>query len=736
VLQSAAEGVPFWQMAVVVPPDPALAGQVVHSLQQAGVPVLCGVTAATPPGPAARALMGWLELWRDGLRRAPLVEWLRLAPLRPRWAGLDHARWQPALWEQVIRQAHLGSDPAGWPSLLQRWAKEHDPGSWEAQAALDLARVVEHLVAQQQAMAQAAGTWADGCRWLAGWVREALQPCEDGAAVEAGLRALAGLDELEQQLKSTPGPVEAELFVEAVRQQVSAASSRALASRLHFEQGCVAVLTPWQALGCRFAAVALAGVLREHYPGSPPAGLVSLEELEELVGLPSGTLRVRWVAARRRSFSWALLHAAPVVQASFARREHASGREQLPSPWPGELLGAGAFAAVPPGPGAGAPSREDPRWALDLHGARVIQARRLGAPAERWLARCYPAAAQGASARRRRLWGPPGEYDGWVGPEALPAASAQTLELVPTELEQYARCPRLYFFDRVLRVGVSEEPEWGAGLSGADRGLLVHGALRRFYQTLAPGQPLPPDWQQRLARAVQETLQEEFPGLTDGRPAVAFQAEMLAERLALLVASEQASSGSWGQLRELWVEQGFSGLTVAQPDRPEGDQRPGAANLRLRGRMDRVEVWEQDGARRVRVVDYKTGRPQEASADDPLQGGLRLQPAVYLQAACRLARVAPTAARVELVYVDHPGLPRRWVLDGGGWSRLQPLAAQALDTLSRGIREGYFAPDPHPQVRCSSCGFYGVCGGQARRFRERAGERPWEPLARLREGQP
>ncbi|UCF65049.1 MAG: PD-(D/E)XK nuclease family protein [bacterium] len=60
----------------------------------------------------------------------------------------------------------------------------------------------------------------------------------------------------------------------------------------------------------------------------------------------------------------------------------------------------------------------------------------------------------------------------------------ETVHFSPTQLEMYAYCPMIFFFERVLDIRKAEERE--AYLSPLDRGVLIHDTLFRFYTELNP----------------------------------------------------------------------------------------------------------------------------------------------------------------------------------------------------------------------------------------------------------
>jgi ATP-dependent helicase/DNAse subunit B len=244
-----------------------------------------------------------------------------------------------------------------------------------------------------------------------------------------------------------------------------------------------------------------------------------------------------------------------------------------------------------------------------------------------------------------------------------------TRQYSATQLEAYANCP--------FRFGVSEllgaEPLDGLeyATDHGERGRLLHQLLARLHAG-----PLPPREGEesegaRVARRFLELLEEE--SQTRQRAADPF----------LRVIGEL----EWAQLREWGTEYGLQwdawrtnlGKDWEEPPQPvhfevafgasrslpEGSTdsptapevlRGPAGEVRLTGRIDRIDVGRQGGRPVYLVVDYKSGKKQSLKRKD-ISTGLNLQLPIYALAARRLAGMPPDVEPVQAIF---------WYLRGGG----------------------------------------------------------------------
>lgn len=201
------------------------------------------------------------------------------------------------------------------------------------------------------------------------------------------------------------------------------------------------------------------------------------------------------------------------------------------------------------------------------------------------------------------------------------------LETSVSHLEDYAACPFKFFVGRGLRA--EERPEFE--VDPRERGSFQHEALRLFHQRArARGRQwrdLSPAEAAELIREIGEELQQNFrEGLFATTAERRFQAGSLTRRLqrfieVLVEWARQYAFDPWQ------VELGFGQPTDELPawSLDLGEER----RLRLRGRIDRVDVLPQDAETAcVVVIDYKLSGQELKEVK--LEHGLDLQLLAYL----------------------------------------------------------------------------------------------------------
>jgi len=118
------------------------------------------------------------------------------------------------------------------------------------------------------------------------------------------------------------------------------------------------------------------------------------------------------------------------------------------------------------------------------------------------------------------------------------------------------------------------------------------------------------------------------------------------------------------------------------------------AGIEINGKIDRVDL-DSEG---VRVVDYKTGRP-----DPNPKAGKNLQLALYIQAVRQgvVSSVPPEMGRAQLIYLrDLDTLMEPYQFSEEEINN----NLENVKTAAAGIREADFHPDPNER-KCGFCDY-------------------------------
>ena len=208
---------------------------------------------------------------------------------------------------------------------------------------------------------------------------------------------------------------------------------------------------------------------------------------------------------------------------------------------------------------------------------------------------------------------------------ATEALYGRAISLSATKLDQLASC----HFSHFLRYGLDAQPREQASFQATDYGTFVHfileTVLRRAVET--------PDGLERLAQsealrrseasaAAEQYIEESLKGMEteSGRFRYLFsRMRRAADHVVDNVVAELAAS----QFRPAAFELGFGpGREVPAVTAENG------VTVRLSGFVDRVDCWEHEGKRYLRVVDYKTGKKSFDFTD--IESGRGLQMLLYL----------------------------------------------------------------------------------------------------------
>jgi ATP-dependent helicase/DNAse subunit B len=321
-------------------------------------------------------------------------------------------------------------------------------------------------------------------------------------------------------------------------------------------------------------------------------------------------------------------------------------------------------------------------------------------------------------------------YDGLFRDEAVVAELAGRFgsEKVfsPTALEDYVACPFRFFLRHVLHLEPLEEPR--EEIEVTRRGQAFHRALARLHRNLKKADVHHPDEsvEERVLEEVRTAVAE------DVRRAPSLASKELwrleGERL---LRSAARYGGHWRKFLAPWLERGVAprpyefevdfGLPSATGEAPRGPLmiRDGEIEVRVSGRIDRVDVVELADGVGFWVIDYKTGRSSHYTSADLVEFR-RLQLMLYALAVEEVLLAGRDARPLGLAYwlVSESGpkvaLPASrsqvvWLDESQRWRAIRERLQGWVVTLADHIRRGRFPLQPRSDTCTQTCAFGQVC---------------------------
>ncbi|NSW58353.1 MAG: PD-(D/E)XK nuclease family protein [Armatimonadetes bacterium] len=305
------------------------------------------------------------------------------------------------------------------------------------------------------------------------------------------------------------------------------------------------------------------------------------------------------------------------------------------------------------------------------------------------------------------------ELDERYGPEHTYSVS---------QLNTYAGCPMRFFLERVLGLEAPTEPM--EAIDRRDLGLVAHRILARFFGPRTIGNDdCKPITAENLCTAKAALSQcvaavgSELDSLARGAAQVWARAmERLEEDLLALLefeaernAGEQGRRRTWSpprQVRAVEAVFGKNGEFVVTP--------PDCEPVKLRGRIDRVDLTEYEGRRYWVIWDYKTGTGVSANL---VRAGADLQLPVYALAVRQLYPNETDDCHLWGYYrVTRPVGWTSVVMGKAGEETARMLdeiveeAKRKIAQYVADIRAGRFAPVPNESLRpCRYCDFRSIC---------------------------
>ncbi|HVS38580.1 MAG TPA: PD-(D/E)XK nuclease family protein [Gemmataceae bacterium] len=697
-----------------------------------GVPVEVEGVEPLTRNPAAALLLRAVRLPDDDWPFAGVTALLRNAYFRPLWPEAVEKPEMPQRAETLLR---LLAEPRGREAYLRavrRWAEQQQPGLEDEEAEESRRRRI-HVLAKEcsgflhrffQAWddAPAAAPLADHVAWLSrfavdiGLTRAAAEESQDQAALDQLWHELSQWLQREERRHGRGGPgIDRKTFL----RRLAALAAEPCLPRTPSGPGRVRVLSANQARHLDADYVFVLGLGERGFPRlTPPQSLFDEQERQALQDaglnlgpgdlLPEEMLLFYEVVARARR---ELVLCYPAVDER--------GQSLLPSSFllaVRDCFGDNVLPLKQQRMLIEGYLREEPLSAAEYR-IRAAAARQSGElhdpalPAD-LRANLQDAAELNLLRFHEKRHNP---YDGGFRDPNVIAEAARLFgpERVfsPTALEEYVDCPFKFFLHHGLRLAPLEDPS--EEIEVTRRGQAFHRALARLHRKLkesgvhGPADEVTSHVTREMAEAVDEDVRR--------APSPAAQELWRLEGRRLIKLAEKYVE-HWRDFVEPWdgaprphlFEEDFGLLTVRLDD----------VEVRISGRIDRVDVAELPEGLGFWVIDYKTGRSAHYTGK-ALSEYRRLQLTLYALAVEEVLLAGRSARPLGLAYwlVGEEGpkiaLPHRsplqWLEDGGRWRAVRDQLRRWVTTLVRHIRRGHFVLQPRDEHCTQTCGYGQIC---------------------------
>ena len=720
ILQEAARGVRFQEMAVLLHEPSAYSSHLASAFDRAGIPAffLEGVPRIDP---AARALGLLLDLLDADLDRAQVAEFLTTARVPYRTFLGDHARISPARWDRLSAKAGIVSGLEHWRRGLQGARDEATEREYEGEVLLidALEKTIERLAADLNAFPSEGG-WGEfltpTLTLLDRWIERSRLTAE--------------------RLERVIGPLD-RFAPRPTRDQFLARVHELIASQVYREgslaDGRVLVGPTGVAAGLRYRIVFVPGMVERRFPSvARPDPLLLDEERQALSPALRTTIDAQ--EEERLRFVEGCAAAGERLVLSWPRVDGQTGKERVPSSFllraaravlgrrvSGEDLSHLASAGET---SLGRPYPRQPDLAVDLveRDLALVASGQKGAA--RHLLDEAPSVGRAVDAERAS-WEP--ELTVWDGlvdvnacADAVSALRLNGRQVSASQLETFGACPYRHFLSVGLRLRKWEEPERAYSMTALDTGSVMHAVLHRLFAELKDkgSLPLTIDKVAKTKTRAGEILDEEFAAFLDAGGVIhpglvnTVRDQMRADVDDLLEreVDEQADFVPDSFERE------FSDVAF--------EFAPGRS-LRFRGFMDRLDVSPKP--KRVRVIDYKSGG-YFWKEDEDVRGGRNVQLAIYVLAA---ASLYPKHQVAESRYYYGTSKGRFKFKKVEGTEETRERLRQVLTALDDTAANGAFAPVADG---CDFCDFQSLCGPTREvRAARKQGDKRLKAFYRMRE---
>ncbi|MFY9469075.1 MAG: ATP-dependent DNA helicase, partial [Solirubrobacterales bacterium] len=255
------------------------------------------------------------------------------------------------------------------------------------------------------------------------------------------------------------------------------------------------------------------------------------------------------------------------------------------------------------------------------------------------------------------------------------------LRLSASDIGVYQRCPKMYEYEKVMRVPTREQ-------SALRLGILVHTVLDRYHRDLDPEDlPDPDGCRERIVALLDSAIATGGWGGSDDDRQLLDRARTMLDNYA---ASDFARPAG-----RVETETKFSLQLPPSPamaDTPVGGRR--LTGIQINGKIDRIELLG-DGT--TRVIDYKTGAKKSAG-----EVAKDLQLALYRIAASEVLGI--DASSLIYYFLEHDAAVVEATASDERIAEVRETIREVADAI---VRQD-FTPAPE-HMKCKFCAFSHVC---------------------------
>lgn len=773
LLKAARHGLPFDDMAVVIPQADVYSPIVVDLFSRAKIPFKLHPSLPLATGRIARSFL--LLLGSRDFDRQALLEFLTFAPVPLAAKTGDADPPHPSVFDQITRELKVVSGIDRFRTALDHFINEeakvaasgkdaHQTARGRrVQAARALRFVVERL---NESLAFTAEKLS-----LDQWSMRLLALCRDW------IRPTSQIEETELQLVcetleeiGSLAAVSSAIPFDRVLSVIEAQFDRKRRPLEERSRVGVHVGSPEALAGGRFRFVAVLGLVEGRYPGvfrpdpfllDPERQALSDEASEVRLPKPVAQLTLfdddppgpfpidgpllptteTRVGAVRRMFARTLAQAEERLVLSYPRADEQTGREKLPSLFLMAALQAAKGEAVTAEDLHKVVTEDqdghtDMDLCIDLGERDTEIVARHGLQAVTWLETTRPflraahELSRGRSARRLS------SFDGLVclegedsHPRLDPIKSGQAISA--SRIAAFGECGFRYFLRYVLRLEPAIEPEERRKLDPLEKGTLFHEVAELFLRERRDQGLLPirntDDERLRLLALGDERLEAWVEG-SPPRLILLWRAE---KKVFLQLLTEWLAREAENYRTRKTTPAHFE-VSFGMPYRRSNTQEPhreapveipldDGRVLKISGQIDRIDRIDAAEGGGLVLRDYKTGKAPTDNDASLFKGGRQLQIPFYILAA---QEIFPGEKVVE-AFLDYVNAGRQVAFNPAKATSatFKALLLRIADLMGHGV----FMQEP---TACTFCDFSAVCGPTAVLDSRKRRRRLFDPLAR------